>query len=230
VAGEFINTDVQIGPNIAVRGLTSGGTAADTDPLDVYFSAAGEFVGANGVIGAVSSTSPVGYGVLGLVGDSGTSNSIGVHGHNLGSGRAGTFSINNTGSPANSLEADTNGTGFAARFRGTGTSSKGVQITSASGEKGLEITKGRVVLSYEEVAGGGTISSDVAVVNVADDAAATQPAVALPALAEDGTVIVVGTSDPDGAEITGASGGPHTVNVTNSLRFTRIAGAWKSEL
>jgi len=59
-----VGTNPGQGP--AVQGLASGGTAADTHPSGSYFRAAGEFSGPNGVIGAASSDTPLGFGVIGL--------------------------------------------------------------------------------------------------------------------------------------------------------------------
>ncbi|HJU54240.1 MAG TPA: hypothetical protein VJ715_06705 [Pyrinomonadaceae bacterium] len=130
----------------------------------------------------------------------------------------------------NALEVETTGSGFAGRFFGNGSSAKGVSIEAGDGEIGLQVDKGRIVLSYATVADGGTIPSDVAVVEVTNNGMPGDvPAVALPASAENGTVIIVGTTDPDGVQISGADSGPHTFVGILAIRFTRIGGLWKRE-
>jgi hypothetical protein len=153
-----------------------------------------------------------------------------ISGYATGMGGAGHFQIFNSINVRNALTAETNGTGFAAHFTGTGVSSKGVYIQSGPGEKGLEVNKGRIILSYDEVADGGTIPTDVAVVGILNNSVLGRPVVSLPAFADNGTVIIVGTNDPEGAEITGVSGGPHTITTNISRRFIRISGVWKTEL
>lgn len=64
--------------NVAVSGLAYGGNVIDVHPSGSWYKAAGEFAGANGVIGAASALKSGGYGVLGLT--SGTSGHA-VHGH-----------------------------------------------------------------------------------------------------------------------------------------------------
>lgn len=108
-------------------------------------------------------------------------------------------------------------------------------LNSPAGQKALEITRGRVVLSYATVTGGtteanaGTIPTDAAVIEAGDNGAADSAAtVTLPTTGENGAIIVVGTSDADGVTVFGASGATsYTFNVNQSARFTRIAGAWK---
>lgn len=131
----------------------------------------------------------------------------------------------------NALEVETNGSGFAALFFGNSSSAKGVSIEAGDGEIGLQVVKGRIILSYATVADGGTIPSDVAVVEVLNNALSSDaPSVALPASAENGTVIIVGTTDPDGVQISGADSGPHTFGGITATRFTRIGGLWKREI
>jgi len=65
---------------VAVAGLSGSGSSADTHPIGTsYFRAGGEFAGPNGVIGAASSDSTVGRGVLGVArsGDG----SVGIYGY-----------------------------------------------------------------------------------------------------------------------------------------------------
>lgn len=111
----------------------------------------------------------------------------------------------------------------------------GVSITTPTNDKAIEIAAGRIILSYATVTGGttsadaGTIPNTAAVIEISDNGAGGAGATAtLPATAENGTVIVIGTSDADGAVVFGVSGGAsYAFNANQSARFTRIAGTWK---
>ena len=111
----------------------------------------------------------------------------------------------------------------------------GVSVAAPSNGKAIEIAAGRVILSYATVAGGttsgdaGVIPNTAAVIEISDNATGGAGATAtLPATAENGTVIVVGTADADGAVVFGVSGGTiYAFNANQSARFTRIAGEWK---
>jgi hypothetical protein len=52
-----------------VRGVSDSGAADRIHPSGAYFDAAGEFCGPNGLIGAASTDSPAGYGVIGIAND-----------------------------------------------------------------------------------------------------------------------------------------------------------------
>lgn len=111
----------------------------------------------------------------------------------------------------------------------------GVNITTPTNDKAIEIAAGRIILSYATVTGGttsadaGTIPNTAAVIEISDNGAGGAGATAtLPLAAENGTVIVIGTSDADGAVVFGVSGGAsYAFNANQSARFTRIAGTWK---
>jgi len=74
--GYFVNANG--GSDTAVRALADDGSAADLHPSGQYPSAAGEFAGRVGLIGASTASSASGYGVVGL---SPGANGIGVWGH-----------------------------------------------------------------------------------------------------------------------------------------------------
>ena len=175
LAAEFVNTNAAA--NIGIRVLTFGAVASDTDPGNHIPFAAGEFAGRVGIIGAVAPTNPDGSGVVGVVSNSGSADSAGVVGQNYGLGRGGLFQAFSPVSSTEALRAETYGTGFAATFKGVSNSfdSQGVYIESSPGQKGLQVAVGRIILSYAEVAGGGTIPDDVAIVNVPDNGAGTIP-------------------------------------------------------
>ena len=80
LGGLFTNTSTEAGSGggVAVRGLATGGTVADLTAGAIY-KGAGEFAGANGVIGATTSNVAFGIGVLGLANRAG---STGVRGAN----------------------------------------------------------------------------------------------------------------------------------------------------
>ena len=115
------------------------------------------------------------------------------------------------------------------------TAAAGLSITAPANDKAIEVAAGRIILSYATVAGGttsgnaGTIPNTAAVIEISDNGAGGSGATAtLPATAENGTVIVIGTSDADGAVVFGVSGGTsYAFNANQSARFTRIAGTWK---
>jgi hypothetical protein len=75
------------------------------------------------------------------------------------------------------------------------------------------------------------MSVTAAVVEVTDNGAPGSAAtVNLPATGENGAVITVGTSDPDGAVVFGVSGvagASYSFNANQSVKFTRIGAAWK---
>lgn len=151
---------------------------------------------------------------------------------NSDAGSAGNFTISNSGSPAHAMTASTNGSGFAARFTGTGTSAHGVSISAGPSQKGLEIAQGRVVLSYAAVAHATTIGTGVAVVEVQNNGTAmSQAQVTLPdfTLVENGTTIIIATSDPDGAVVFGTAGQTYDIPSTESRTFIRISNGWKGD-
>jgi hypothetical protein len=74
--GYFVNANG--GSDTAVRALAANGTVADLHPSGQYHSAAGEFVGRVGLIGAATENSASGYGVVGITPGA---NGIGVWGH-----------------------------------------------------------------------------------------------------------------------------------------------------
>ena len=125
--------------------------------------------------------------------------------------------------------------GASFNISGGSTLGDALNINAPAAGKALNITKGRVILSYVTVTGGttpanaGIIPGDVAVVEATDNATAGSAAtVTLSASSENGTIIVVGTSDPDGAVVFGVSGSTsYAFNNNQSARFTRIAGTWK---
>lgn len=82
----------------------------------------------------------------------------------------------------------------------------GIQVTSAAGDIGLNITQGRMVLSYGTVANGGTVAADLAVVRIDDDAnSGTAPTITLPTAGlENGRILIVFCDDPQGATVGGA--------------------------
>jgi hypothetical protein len=92
-----------------------------------------------------------------------------------------------------------------------------------------------VVQSYGSVNGGttaangGSISTMTTVVEILDNGSVNAAATAkLPITAENGCIIVVGTSDADGAVVFGVSGGSsYSININQSARFSRIGGSWK---
>lgn len=102
---------------------------------------------------------------------------------------------------------------------------------SATGGTALEVVGGRVLLSYGTVTSGGTITNDVAVVNVGDDGTGgTRSTVTLPATGANGQVIVVTTDDPDGVDVN--AGFKVTNDALTALRFVWVGGgtgSWRRE-
>ena len=151
---------------------------------------------------------------------------------NNGAGATVSFAISSGSNSSNSLEATTNGTGYAARVTGTGSASEGLYLSAASSGRALTINQGRVVLSYGAVASGGAIGVGFAVVEVQSNGTAASAAVAtLPAYTsvENGTMIVVATSDPDGAVITGTGSLTYDIAAGESRVFIRISNGWKGD-
>lgn len=97
-----------------------------------------------------------------------------------------------------------------------------LQVSNANATGvGLEVTDGRVILSYDFGAPA-TIPSDVAVYSVDDGTGASVPVVALPTSAADGQMLYVYILDPDGATVGGtarASG--------DSLIYIYAGGGWR---
>ena len=92
--------------------------------------------------------------------------------------------------------------------------------TNATGV-GLEVTDGRVLLSY----GNGTattIPSDVAVWNVDDEGTGAGITVALPTTAANGQILYVYYSDADAGSVGGTA-----VNQGDALIFVHTGGAWR---
>jgi hypothetical protein len=61
--------------------------------------------------------------------------------------------ISNSGN-GNSVDASTSGTGWAGHFNGSGASSKGVYVSGATGQTGLQVNSGDVILSHTNQATG----------------------------------------------------------------------------
>ena len=94
-----------------------------------------------------------------------------------------------------------------------------LQNTNATGI-GLEVTDGRVVLSYQSGAPA-TIPSNVVVFDVDDGTAASTPTLALPATATNGQILYVHISDPDGATVGAIARG-----TGDRLTYIHTNGAW----
>ncbi len=82
--------------------------------------------------------------IAALRGRSNSNNSItaAIYGLATGAGVGGSFEIMNPSNGNNALDATTDGSGFAGSFVGTGSSSKGVNISAASGQVGLQVVSG----------------------------------------------------------------------------------------
>jgi hypothetical protein len=65
-----VNTNLS-NASAGIYGFSGGGSTADTDPGNGYYSAGGAFAGPNGVIGASAPGSTLGYGVIGFAAGSG---------------------------------------------------------------------------------------------------------------------------------------------------------------
>lgn len=151
---------------------------------------------------------------------------------NTGSGSSATFAISGSSNSSNALSATTNGSGFAAEVTGTGSSSEGLYISAASSGRALSVGQGRVVLSYATVASGGTIGTGAAVVEIQSNGTASSAARAtLPTYTgvENGTMIIVATSDPDGAIVTGTNSVTYDIAAGESRVFVRISNGWKGD-
>jgi hypothetical protein len=172
-------------------------------------------------------TAPSGGGLTlpysGSVNNAGTAFSV----TNTGTGDAGNFTINNAASSGNALEATTNGTGYAATLTGSGTSSKGLKIEAGTNQIGLNVTKGRTVLAYDEVADNGTISGDASVILLTDNGiGGNGPDVTLPATSENGTVLYIFNDDANKAELTGVAHGSASINSKKMRTYIYTSAGW----
>jgi len=151
---------------------------------------------------------------------------------NTGTGSSAAFAISNASSSAHAVDMTNNGSGFAARVMGTGTSSEGLYVSASSSSRALTVNQGRIVLSYATVASGGTIGTGAAVVEIqTNNTAASAARATLPTYTtvENGTMIVVATSDPDGAVVTGTNNLTYDIAAGESRVFVRISNGWKGD-
>ncbi|MEO5930311.1 MAG: hypothetical protein ABIR47_10305, partial [Candidatus Kapaibacterium sp.] len=168
--------------------------------------------GASAGQGLVYDGSNVAWGNVGLtlpysssVGDEGTAFSV----TNTSGGRTAEFNISNGANANNALEASTDGTGYAASFTGSGASSNGVYIQGGAGQTGLELNRGRMILSYDDgttapAGNGGTVSIPDGSVVVVIRAGATTGGfnVTLPNGVVNGQTLTVFNSDANTATVT----------------------------
>jgi len=147
---------------------------------------------------------------------------------NTGTASAGSFAINNAASTDNALTATTDGSGYAASFSGTGAGSNGVYIQAASGQTGLEVNRGRVVLSYDDgvtapAGAGGTaaIPDGSAVVVIRAGATTGGFNITLPNGVVNGQVLTVFNSDANTATVTSGNvlNGVTSVNANAAVRY-----------
>lgn len=151
---------------------------------------------------------------------------------NTGAGASAAFAINGSSNSSNALTATTNGSGFAAEITGTGNSSEGLYISAPTSGRALSVNQGRVVLSYGTVGSGGTIGTGAAIVEIQSNGTASSAARAtLPTYTtvENGTMIIVATSDPDGAIITGTNNLTYDIAAGESRVFVRVSNGWKGD-
>ncbi|MDB5034953.1 MAG: hypothetical protein JWQ98_2194, partial [Chlorobi bacterium] len=176
-------------------------TTAKIDPTGANPGQALIYDGSNVAWGDVGLALPY----SGSIANEGTAFSV----TNTDAGRAATFNISNGTNGSNALEASTDGTGYAASFTGSGASSNGVYIQGGVGQTGLELNRGRMVLSYDDgtiapAGNGGTVTIPDGSVVVVIRAGATTGGfnVNLPNGVVNGQTLTVFNSDANAATVT----------------------------
>jgi hypothetical protein len=185
------------------NGLGIAGTFFNTNPANNFEALSANTAGNGAAVAGVSASGP---GVMGT-GNGG----VGVYGVSTGAS-GGYFTSTNgpgvAGSSAGSVGVlgTSGGVGkYAGQFIG-GVDAYGVEITSGTGGVGLRIVQGRFIGSTTVMGSGGTVPLGYMIVEVDDDGAGGVPAVAtMPALAENGTIIIITTNDPDGVDVNGVN-------------------------
>lgn len=95
--------------------------------------------------------------------------------------------------------AENNFTGDINTFRGI--ASEGVSINSPAYGKGLEITRGRTILSYGSVVSGHQIPADITIARVGSNGSFSMATVGFPESDEHGQVLYVTCDDPQGCRV-----------------------------
>jgi len=147
---------------------------------------------------------------------------------NTGTSGAGSFAISNPANTANALEATTDGSGYAASVTGTGASSNGLFIQGGSGQTGLELNRGRMIVSYDDgvIAPPGTggtvaINDGSAVVVIRAGATTGGFNITLPNGVANGQVMTVFNSDANTASVVSGNvlNAATTVNSNTAVRY-----------
>jgi hypothetical protein len=107
------------------------------------------------------------------------------------------------------------------QFLGMVDGADAIMLGAGNGGRAIDMFAGSFKASYG-TASSGSLSTDRMVVDVNDDGAGTSPAVTLPVGVEDGTIMMITTSDPHGATVNGVSVAP-----TQAMIWVHTNGSWK---
>jgi hypothetical protein len=150
---------------------------------------------------------------------------------NTGTAGAGSFAISNGANSANALEATTDGSGYAASVTGTGGTSNGLFVQGGVGQTGLEVNRGRVVLSYDDgviapAGTGGTVAIPDGSAIVVIRAGATTGGfnITLPNGVVNGQVMTVFNSDANDATVVSGNvlNASTTVSANTAVRYVWV--------
>jgi hypothetical protein len=160
-------------------------------------------------------TNTAAHAISGVAASGSSGNAVNAQVTGSASGSAGNFAVTNAASAVP-----------AVTVSNTGSSGTGVSIaasgTGAGGGKALEITNGRIVLSYGGTVGAGALSNLKSVYEVNDGVGSSAPVVTMPTSTENGQVVYVYVADPDGATVNGIG-----LAAGVSATFVYVNGAWR---